>query len=570
MRSLVVVFALGVVGLMVFLVGEAGRVSIGTEAPVELSADRRLDSAVARLNQWFGRTLESEQLIAAEPADDLTVFRRLSLALHGTIPSLEEVRSFESDFRPDRIARWTLLLLDDPRFSDYFSERLARSLVGVEEGPFILFRRDRLTAWLSEHLRRDTAWTEIAADLIAAEGLWTDRPATNFLTIARIDDKEGLDENKLAGRAVRTFLGQRIDCAQCHDHPFDERWKQSDFEGLAAFFSQARITIGGITDHRPVDGQLVQHRVFDPGSEEGDGRIVEPQVPFHSEWRATEGSLREQLAGWMIHSENRRFERAIANRIWGLMFGRPLHDPVDDLPHPQDDAEPDALDILGEEFRTRGSRLSSLIRIIADSDVYRRSSESSVETTEEYNRQVQHWAVFPLIRLRPEQIIGSMIQAGSVRTIDQNSHPFIRFLRYTSESDFLKEYGDLGDDELLQQDSTIPQALLRMNGRFTAELTKVDGFSAAAQIHRFSADDAAVVENCFLACLSRRPSQDELAHFVDRFPVSSPSEGNSNDTADSTEDAEGSNPGTAQLSREELIQDIYWTLFNSPEFSWNH
>jgi hypothetical protein len=172
----------------------------------------------------------------------------------------------------DRIDRWVVDMLKDSRYSDYFAERLARSLVGVEGGPFIIFRRDRMTAWLAEQLRKDASWSEMTRELIAAEGLWTDSPAANFITIARQDD-ETINVNKLAGRSVRTFLGQRIDCAQCHDHPFDQQWKQHHFEELAAFFCQAGVTFGGVTDSRLDDKkQKVVYKVVDPGKEESEAQ----------------------------------------------------------------------------------------------------------------------------------------------------------------------------------------------------------------------------------------------------------------------------------------------------------
>ena len=103
----------------------------------------------------------------------------------------------------------------------------------------------------------------MATDMIAAEGLWTSKPASNFITAASVDG-EGLDENVLAGRTVRAFLGQRFDCAQCHDHPFDS-WKQSDFGGLAAYYGQARVTVGGVIDVDVQDGEPVAYEVVDPG-----------------------------------------------------------------------------------------------------------------------------------------------------------------------------------------------------------------------------------------------------------------------------------------------------------------
>lgn len=557
MRLTSFLFSAAIVFLIVKAVEVAGRIDRPPGAPPEISADQDLTSAVTRLNAEFRRLWDANGVSPAEPADDLTVLRRLSLALFGTIPSLEEIRAFQADTAPDRLNRWTSAMLKDSRFADYFSERLARSLVGVDGGPFIIYRRDRLKSWLATQLRSDAPWSGITEQLIAAEGLWTDSPASNFITVARTDN-EVIDVNALAGRTVRTFLGQRIDCAQCHDHPFDPEWKQQDFEGLAAFFCQASVTIGGVTD-RPLDGnrQKVVYRVLDPGGEPEDARDVPEAVPFNSEWLPENGGLRHRLAGWVTHPENRRYERAISNRIWGFMLGKPYHEPVDDLPHPEADQQ-DVLDILGQEFRSRGDRLSVLIRLIAGSDVFRLSSQSDVSDESEWNNRVATWSVFPLIRLRPEQVIGSLFQAGHIRTIDQKSSLIVRVQKFGNENDFLNEYGDMGDDELTQQVGTIPQALLRMNGRFTRELSKVDFLSATSQLLTFSPDNESLIDNCFLACLTRLPSSEEKQYFLAR--LEKPPE-------QVTENFDASPP---LQPREAVVQDLYWVLFNSPEFSWNH
>lgn len=566
MRVVVVTFAIAVAFLVLKVVQVAGRIDRLPDAPPAIAPELKLDGSVSKLDEWFRAQWAKEGVSVSGPASDLGVFRRLSLALFGCLPSLEEIRAFEADLAPDRLDRWVARMLQDPRYGDYFGERLARSLVGTEDGPFIIFRRDRMTAWLSEQLLADTPWSDMTHHLIAAEGLWTDSPATNFITVARIDD-EGLDENKLAGRTVRTFLGQRIDCAQCHDHPFDPTWRQKDFEGLAAFFCQANISLGGVMDSPKTNQkEPVVYKVVDPGKAESEARVISETVPFHSEWLPKDGGLRSRLAEWVTHKDNRRFERAIANRIWGFMFGKPLHEPVDDLPHPADGV-PDALDLLGAEFRDKDDRLSVLVRMIAQSQVFRLQSESSAETEDDYRRQVKSWAVFPLVRLRPEQMIGSLFQAGFVRTVDQTSNPLIRLQRFGSENDFLKEYGDLGDDELLQQVGTIPQALLRLNGRFTNEISKADALSGPAEIRNFSPDDRAIVENSYLACLCRRPHPDELAFFTNLLQSGQQADNGSD--AELTAQKADSNPSPAR-DRSDVVQDLFWTLFNSPEFSWNH
>lgn len=528
--------------LLVAVVQTAGSVEAPLTPAPEIPAQQRLDAAVQRLNQRFQQRWQQAGLQPVAQADDLTVFRRVSLALFGCVPALAEIRAFEQDQQPDRLDRWIVRMLRDDRFGRYFADRLARSLTGVEQGPLFIFRRDRLRDWLAQQLLADAAWGQMTRDLIAAEGLWTDQPAANFLTIARMENEE-LDETKLAGRTVRAFLGQRIDCAQCHDHPFDPFWKQGHFEGFAAWYCQATVSLAGVTDFdRDKSQQPVVYRIMDGGAEDKTGRVVDPNVPFHAEWLPNQGSLRSRLAAWVTHPENRRFERAIANRIWGLMAGRPLDEPVDDLPHPAEQGEPDVLDLLGTEFRTRGERLSVLIRLIALSQPFQLSSENPEQDSALLQLQEEQWAVFPLVRLRPEQVIGSLFQAGRVRGVDQNSHPLIRFQKLTSENDFIQEYGDAGEDELNAQAGTISQSLLKMNGRFTSDSAKVDLLSGPAEVLRFSTDDTAVIENSFLMCLTRRPTADEQTYFLQQL----------------------------KTNRTQSVEDLFWALFNSPEFSWNH
>ena len=135
---------------------------------------------------------------------------------------------------------WLDHILQDRRFADYFAERLARTFVGTEDGPFILYRRRRFVTWLEEQLAHNRPYDQLVRELIAGTGLWTDKPATNFLSVTcQPDHQNQPDPVRLAGRVTRAFLGLRLDCAQCHNHPFAD-WKQADFQGLSAFFGQTQ------------------------------------------------------------------------------------------------------------------------------------------------------------------------------------------------------------------------------------------------------------------------------------------------------------------------------------------
>ena len=515
-----------------------------------------IQTTVQYVDSFLEQQWRDLNLQPANRSDDLQILRRLSLALHGTIPSLEEIREFENDQQPDRLERWVSRLLSDKRFGEYFAQRLSRAMVGTEEGPFLVFRRGKLNEWLADQVQQDEAWDTIVTRLMTQTGLWTGQPATNFITVANMGDQEEdededsnlpvvnrLDENMLTARTVRAFLGLRLDCVQCHDDLINGEWQQSQFHGLAAFYGQTDLSVFGIEDYTTFKDRDVEYLFEEPGEEPV---VVQPTVPFHAEWLPEAGNRRQQLAAWVTHKENRRFDRAIVNRVWGLMFGRPFISPVDDLPAPPDsESERGILDILGDDFRANRSSLHHLIRTIAATRAFQMESTSPIQDEAEFRLADENWAVFPLIRLRPEQVIGTLLQSRFPTTINQNSHLFVRIQRYFGELDFIREYGDPGEDELAEQASTIPQALLRMNGEFTRESLKVDVFTAANAVLKHSRNDEQTVENSFLICLTRRPTAAEKEAFVDQLK----------------------NP---KNNRREIVEDLFWTLFNSPEFSWNH
>lgn len=540
------VLPLTIVAGVLGLVALAARNPIRHDLPEQMVVSPEDDTGVVRtVDQILLKGWQAAGVDPAEPVDELTVLRRLSLALHGSIPSLEEIRLFEADTGTNRLARWTERLLADRRFADYFAVRLSRVYVGADDGQFIVFRRDRFNAWLLDQLQEGRPYDQIVRDVISQQGLWTGMPATNFVTAAVAGDT--IDRNELAGRTARAFLGQRIDCAQCHD--FDEsfsdfekvsEWKQSQFEGLAACFGQAQVSVVGIEDNPKLSYEVDDRNTLKK-------RPVAAEVPFNEEWIPAEGTQRERLAAWITHPDNRRFERATVNRVWGLLFGRPWIEPVDDMPNPQPFSESDLLDVLGKDFREHNYDLKRLIGVITATRVFRLSSAHPAWETGENAEAVERaWAAFPMTRLRPEQIIGSMIQAATLKTVDRNSHLFLRTIRLFREIDFVKEYGDLGDNELTDRAGTIPQALLRMNGRFAQEMSQANPINASGRISAMAAGSDRCLELCYLVCLSRRPTAEEIT-------VCKPS----------LEDIPDN-------QRSEAVGDIFWSLFNSEEFSWNH
>ncbi len=494
--------------------------------------DVSLNATIEQVDASFQQSWASEGIKPTTSASDLQIARRLSLGLMGTVPSLEEIRQFEK-LPPDQRLPWFIdHVLDDQRFHDYFAERLARTYVGTEDGPFLLFRRRRFVSWLSEQVASNKPYDALVRELIASDGVWVDRPAANFITVTAQQDKGNKpDPIRLAGRTTRAFLGLRLDCAQCHNHPFAP-WKQTDFQGFAAFFGQSELTLRGVQEGTD------EYEVEDKKKELS--YIVAPKVPFGENLVPREGSRRERLAAWVTNPGNPYFAKATVNRVWALLTGRPLVEPVDNLE--SEVQPPAALKILADDFAAHGHDLRRLIRIIARTQVFRLDSASTHDVGETEERL---WAVYPLTRLRPEQVAGSVIQTAVVSTVNAESHIANRLIRYTQLRGFVERYGDTGEDEFDGRGGTIPQRLLLMNGELVRERIKEGPFNISTRIVWLAPDDPKAIEVAYLVALSRRPTPEEAEHFHAFL-------------ADRSE------------SKPNRIEDVFWALINSTEFSWNH
>tara|TARA_R110002073_G_scaffold336304_1_gene532180 strand:+ start:247591 stop:249753 length:2163 start_codon:yes stop_codon:yes gene_type:complete len=268
-------------------------------------------------------------------------------------------------------------------------------------------------------------------------------------------------------------------------------------------------------------------------------------------------SDRERLAYWLTHPENKPAARAAVTRVWTLLFGQPPAietdygfqvGEVDNLP--LDSPPSPMIETLTEAFIDCGFDIRKLIRCITDSPAFRVSSRADFDVTEQHELAM---AVFPVTHLRSEQVAGAAIQAGRVKTINRDSSFFVQLQQFGNLNDFLKRYGDLGEDEFTQQPVTITQRLVMLNGKLINETASPNPIlNASSHIEMFARDDEDVVRTLYLTVLNREPSERELEHFVERL---------------TKESREKNDPPT---SRKQEITDLTWILLNSSEFAWNH
>lgn len=554
-----------------------------------LITDEQAAPMVAQIDSHLVTTWGSAGLEPAPEVENLILMRRLWLDLLGTTPSLLEIREFEQVPSGEQPGWLVERVLADERFDSILAERLARIAVGGQDAKMgdLIYRRRRLVSWMTGQVRRNRPWDSLVRELIQSQGLSTDTPATNFTV------SQDANPVKLAARTTRAFLGLRIDCAQCHDHPF-ARWKQSDFEGLAAYYARVRQNLGGVrevkegelefqlpsreasmgmapsaaampedaahADAASVESKSTALEIKAPFGQpvlllpEKDGkkrdpniktRIVAPKVPFSPELVPKVASRREALAAWLTDAKNPFFAKALVNRFWAWLLGAGLVEPVDELDTTAP-TDPRLLELLAERFVESGFDLKALVRAIVSTKAYRLDSAPAPEASEDYDLgdAAEAYALRNLKPLRGDQLAASILQAGSLQPYDQRRAPLLRFANFTQRNQFAQRHGDdLSLEE--PQDETLLQRLHLLNGQTLRDVTKDDDiFAPVTRLALLAPSDEAAIDAAFLITLTRRPTPAEAEPYVLRL-----------------KHAQGE-------ARSKLMADLLWTLLNSTEFAW--
>lgn len=350
------------------------------------------------------RRLRQLQIVPSEEADDATYLRRVYLDLTGTLPTADQARQFLLDRSPDKRARLVEDLMRRPEFADYWA-LLWADLLRVDTQT--LGRKDAYAyyRWIRDSFAQNKPLDQFARELITAEGPLDEAPAGHFYSVVK---RPGDVSSTLA----QVLLGVRIACAECHHHPFD-RWSQSDYYGMQAYFQQLRTKdVGG----RKALFSQGQPKVLHPRT----GEVVPPhplgesQVTTDAASQASgplpQADLRHQLAAWLVAPENPWFARSMANRVWARLMGRGLVEPVDDFRLTNPPSNRELLDALAAHLVESGYDLRALVRTIVASRTYQLSSrpnETNAADQQNYSR-----ALFK--RLSAEVLLDAVCQVTGV------------------------------------------------------------------------------------------------------------------------------------------------------------
>ncbi|NQV24188.1 MAG: DUF1553 domain-containing protein [Rhodopirellula sp.] len=491
---------------------------------------RRIDEVLADLWQANGVT-------PTELADDGELLRRVYLDLAGRTPSVSEVRAFMADQAPDRFEHLVDRLLKSPDHASHIAT-VWRSFLIPEGVDLTAFGGvEAFDQWLAERFSSDDSYDKVVRSLLQADGRLVRSGPLLFYSAAK------LDPDQLASRTARVFLGMRLECAQCHDHPF-EPWAQDEFWGFAAFFariSRPKGTLESVSTVMRVSD--VDHgEVMLPDTD----TVIAPRFLDGSEFLEGAGApaRREQLADWLTSARNPYFARVTANRIWGQLFGKGIVDPIDDFGAQHQPKSPELLDLLAGHFVGTDFSLRELFRSVVLSKAYRLSSGAA---TIDGNR-ADLFAQMNIKTLTAEQVydcisVATLLDSGAAS--DPMTFNVAR-IGNSSRAEFIQQFRTpVGRNTEYQ--GGIPQALTLMNGGLIEGATGLSssGLLKSLEAPFFTNDER--IEVLYLATLSRKPHPSEW-ELLDGYI---------------SDDAKG-----AEL--QEGLADILWALLNSAEFTLNH
>jgi hypothetical protein len=497
-----------------------------------------VDELTARVDEQLAKFWAKSGITPVAPASDGEFMRRVYLDLLGRVPSVGEARDFLSDSSPDRREQLVDRLLAHHDHATHFAAVWRRILLPDEVDLSRLGGSAEFEEWLAEKFADNVPYDQIVSELLLAEGRVSESGPLLFYAAVRLNPEE------LAARTSRAFLGVRMECAQCHDHPFDEV-SQEDFWSFAAFFARISRPRGKMEMTSPVLAVRDNSSgdVMIPDSDE----VVPPKLPGATDILSDDAdgeSRREQLVAWLTNRHNRHFAQATVNRVWAHLFGRGLVEPVDDMRPANPPICPELLETLAGDFAASGYDVDRLCRALVLTDAYQLAS-AAVEsdpsrnlTFAEMNMKSftaeQLYDCITIATGRSSLAAGPDEQRGLLRTTDMNRQQFIEQFRTPP--------GQVTDYQ-----AGIPQALTMMHGGLIHNATDVaaSGLLKSLAAPFFSDDQR--LDTLYLATLSRFPDTEERTMIVEEMA-----------SAKTTQE------------RQQMLGDVLWALLNSAEFTLNH
>jgi uncharacterized protein YjdB len=468
----------------------------------------------------------------SELCSDAEFIRRVSLDVCGVLPTSEETEQFLADADPAKREKLVDKLLARKEFVELWVMKWSE-LLQIRSTQYVSYKATLLYyTWLQEQIAGNVPIDEMVRKLLAAEGGTFSSPATNYFQAEQ-------DRLKTAENVAQVFMGMRIQCAQCHNHPFD-RWTMDDYYSFAAFFAQIGRKAGA--DPR-------ETIVFNAGGGEVNhlvgGRAMPPKFLGGAVPDVAGKDRREVLAEWLASSENPFFAKNLANIVWAHFFGRGIVHEVDDVRVSNPPVNPALLETLGEKFTEYKYDFKQLVRDICTSRTYQLSTQMN-ETNAEDDRNFSHAT---LRRIRAEILLDCISQATETKDKFAGLPLGARAVQIADGNTatyFLTTFGRATRETVcsceVKMEPNLGQALHLINGENVHEKIKQGG--VVAKLLETGKNPQQAVDELYLRCLSRKPTAEETAELSEQLAgVTEP---------------------------KAVLEDVFWALLNSREFVFNH
>lgn len=481
--------------------------------------------------------------------DDETFIRRVSLDIAGRMPTVEETRNFLADQGVDRRGKVIDALLRGPHYADYFANKWTALLKNRRDDASDITSNFAFYSWLRDSFLANKPYDQLVRELLAATGTVIANPPVAWYKRVK-EPKQQLED------VAQLFLGVRMQCAQCHHHPF-ERWSQDDYYSFEAFFSQ----VGRKPTSTRGEDMIFHKRGLAGAKNIKTGATLKPAALGDSVGDIQpDTDPRLKLADWMGSVNNPYFARALVNRYWKHFLRRGLIEPEDDIRDTNPPTNPELLAALEKHFIDSKYDLRELIRAIVSSNTYQLSSvpsQANLADQQNYSRYYPR-------RLQAEVLLDSIDDLVGTRTDFPNLPPGTRAIAlpdnsYNNASPFLKVFGRPSNESVCEceriQSSSLAQSLHLMNAADIKNKLGAAGGRAERLAKSTDPLDQSIVE-LYLAAFARKPRTEELNIAVDY--LNQPRLDKDGKPIDPTK------------TKQENFKDLLWALINSKEFLFNH
>ncbi|MCP4942357.1 MAG: DUF1549 domain-containing protein [Planctomycetaceae bacterium] len=534
----------GRVGVMVRY---QGRVSV-FNAAIPLGTDAETPKSNNFIDDHVFANLSQIGIPASEVCDDSTFLRRVTLDIAGRLPTADEAREFLTDASPQKRAVWIDRLLKSPSYADYFANKWTALLKNRRDDASDITSNFAFHAWVRDSLLTNVPYDQMVRELLAATGTVIANPAVAWYKRVK-EPKQQMED------VAQLFLGVRMQCAQCHHHPF-ERWSQDDYYGLSAFFTRVGRKPTGIQGE-----DLIFHkRGLAEAKNIKTGEMISPAALGDAVGViAPDEDPRLRLANWLSDPSNPFFSKALVNRYWKHFFKRGLIEPEDDIRDTNPATNPELLSALEDHFLSSGFDLKELVRAITNSRAYQlRAVPSGGNAVDR-----QNYSRFYPRRLQAEVLLDAIDELTGATTNFANLPIGTKAIAlpdnsYNKSSPFLRVFGRPESLSVCEcervQSASLAQSLHLMNASDLRSKLAVSG-GMAQELAALETPLADRVTSLYFAAFSRAPTDVELKVSLE-FLSPKPDGDETTDAIPTVGKAE--------------FEDLIWALINTKEFLFNH